>query len=73
MNSTNYVHIIIGVIKDVRVIGTVVAMLLIVEFAKYVTTYKKKAPKPKVKKVSAPKPAPAPEPAAEEEAPPEEE
>ena len=50
--------VIFSVLKDFRVIGTVIVMLLVIEFSKFVTTYKKKPPKPKNKKT--PKPAPAP-------------
>ena len=58
MAIKEYFPVILGVLKDFRVIGTVIVMILVIEFAKYVTTYKKKPPKPKGKK--APKPAPAP-------------
>jgi len=59
MNIKEYLHIIFGVLKDLRVIGTVLVCLLVIEFAKYVTTYRKKPPKPKKgKKVAAPSPAP---------------
>lgn len=57
MSIKDYIPIILGVIKDFRVIGTVVAMIIVIEFAKYVTTYRKKPPKPKKKPVAA---APAP-------------
>lgn len=57
MSIKDYIPIILGVIKDFRVIGTVVAMIIVIEFAKYVTTYRKKPPKPKKSKVVA---APAP-------------
>ena len=57
MTVKEYFPVIFGVLKDVRVIGTVIVMLLVIEFAKYVTTYKKKPKKPKVKKAAA---APAP-------------
>ena len=50
--------VILDVLKDIRVIGTVIVMLLVIEFAKYVTTYKKKPPKPKGKKAAKPAPAP---------------
>ena len=68
------VHIIFSVIKDIRVIGTVVVAFLIIEFAHFVTSYKKKPPKPKRPKPAkaAPAPAPAPKPEAESEAPAEE-
>ena len=58
MAIKDYISVILGVLKDFRVIGTVIAMIVVIEFAKFVTTYKKKPPKPKGKK--APKPAPAP-------------
>ncbi len=58
MTIKDYIPVILGVLKDFRVIGTVIVMILVIQFAKFVTTYKKKPPKPKGKK--APKPAPAP-------------
>ena len=57
MTIKEYFPVIFGVLKDLRVIGTVIVMILVIEFAKYVTTYKKKPPKPK--KAKAPKAAPA--------------
>ncbi len=60
-------HLILGVLADLRVIGTVVVCIFVICFAKYITTYKKKPPKPKKKKTVA-EPAPAPK----EEAPAEE-
>ena len=58
MTIKDYFPVIFGVLKDFRVIGTVIVMIIVIEFAKFVTTYKKKPPKPK--KGKAPKPAPAP-------------
>ena len=60
MNMTikDYFPVIFGVLKDFRVIGTIIVMIIVIEFAKFVTTYQKKPSKPKGKK--APKPAPAP-------------
>ena len=58
MAIKDYFPVILGVLKDFRVIGTVIVMILVIQFAKYVTTYKKKPPKPKGKK--APKPEAAP-------------
>ena len=58
MAIKEYFPVIFGVLKDFRVIGTVIVMLLVIEFTKFVTTYKKKPRKKKDKK--APKPAPAP-------------
>ena len=58
MTIKEYFPIIFGVLKDFRVIGTLIVMIIVIEFAKFVTTYKKKPPKPKGKK--SPKPAPAP-------------
>lgn len=63
----NMVHLIISVIKDIHVIATLIAALVIIEFAKFITSYKKKAPKPKAKKAAKPAAAPAPAPAAENE------
>ena len=50
MTIKEYFPVIFGVLKDFRVIGTVIVMILVIEFAKYVTSYKKKPPKPKNKK-----------------------
>ena len=50
MTIKEYFPVILGVLKDFRVIGTVIVMILVIEFAKYVTSYKKKSPKPKNKK-----------------------
>ena len=58
MTIKDYIPVILGVLKDFRVIGTVIVMILVIEFAKFVTTYRKKPPKPKGKK--APKAAAAP-------------
>lgn len=58
MTIKDYIPLILGVLKDFRVIGTVIVMILVIEFAKFVTTYRKKPPKPKNKK--APKAVPAP-------------
>lgn len=58
MTIKDYIPLILGVLKDFRVIGTVIVMILVIEFAKFVTTYRKKPSKPKNKK--APKAAPAP-------------
>ena len=67
MTIKEYFPVIFGVLKDFRVIGTVIVMILVTEFAKYVTTYKKKPPKPK--KAKAPKAAPAPKEEKKEEKP----
>lgn len=53
------IPVILKVIIDIRVIATVIVMLFVIEFAKFVTTYKKRPPRPKKAK-SAPKAAPAP-------------
>ena len=58
MTIKDYIPVILGVLKDFRVLGTVIVMILVIEFAKYVTTYKKKPPKPKGKKAAKPAPAP---------------
>ena len=50
MAIKDYFPVILGVLKDFRVIGTVIVMILVIEFAKYVTTYRKKPPKKKGKK-----------------------
>lgn len=58
MSIKQYMHLILGVLADLRVIGTVIVCIFVISFAKYITTYKKKPPKPKKKK-AAPEPAPA--------------
>lgn len=57
--NVNYVELILSVIKDIRVILTIVAALFIIEFAGFVTSYRKKAPKPKKAKAAKAAPAPA--------------
>ncbi len=57
MAIKEYLSVILGVLKDFRVIGTVIVMILVIQFAKFVTTYKKKPPKPKNKKGSKAEPA----------------
>ena len=66
MTIKDYFPVIFGVLKDFRVIGTVIVMILVIEFAKFVTTYKKKPPKAKAKKAAA---APAPKEEKKEEKP----
>lgn len=58
MTIKDYIPVILGVLKDFRVIGTVIVMILVIEFAKFVTTYRKKPPKPKGKKAAKAAPAP---------------
>ena len=67
MTIKEYFSVIFGVLKDFRVIGTVIVMLAVIEFSKFVTTYKKKPPKPKGKK--APKVEAAPKEEKKEETP----
>lgn len=60
--NVNYLQLIMAVIKDFRVIATIIAALMIIEFAKFITSYRKKPPKAKkAKAAKAPPPAPAPE------------
>lgn len=59
MNFKEILPIILAVLKDWRVIATAVAVLLVMEFAKYIANYKKKPMRPKKVKV---KSAPAPKP-----------
>lgn len=66
MTFKDYIPIILGVLKDFRVIGTVIAMLLVVAFSKYIINYTKKPKVPKQKKAPAPKKEP-PKPAEGEE------
>ena len=47
MSMKEYMDIILGVIKSPYVIGTVIAMILIIKFAKYVASYKRKPSKKK--------------------------
>ena len=50
MSIKDYMDIIWGVLKSPYVIGTVVVMILVIKFAKFVASYKRKPPKVKVKK-----------------------
>ena len=50
MKLNEYLPIILGVLKSPIVIGTVIAMLIVISFAKYVCNYTKKTSKPKGKK-----------------------
>lgn len=68
MKFTDYLPVILGVLKDFRVIGTVIVMLIVIEFAKFITSYKKRPPRPKKEKGKKAAPAPAPAPAQEPEA-----
>ena len=52
MTIKEYFPVIFGVLKDLRVIGTVIVMILVIQFAKFVTTYRKKPPKPKKAKTA---------------------
>jgi len=64
MKLSEYLPIILEVLKSPIVIGTVIAMLIVISFAKYVCNYTKKPPKTKGKKnkvVSAQTPSPATE------------
>ena len=60
MGIKDYISMSLTVLKDFRVIGTVIAMLVLIEFARFIASYRKKPKKPKSKKAKAPKPAPAP-------------
>lgn len=53
MSIADYFKLILNVLKDWRVIVTVVVVILIVEFAKFITTYRKKPSVPKAKKIVA--------------------
>lgn len=50
MKLNEYLPIILEVLKSPIVIGTVIAMLIVISFAKYVCNYTKKPPKTKSKK-----------------------
>lgn len=65
MKLSEYLPIILEVLKSPIVIGTVIAMLIVISFAKYVCNYRKKPPKPKGKKNKAVSPAQNPAPAEE--------
>lgn len=65
MKLSEYLPIILEVLKSPIVIGTVIAMLIVISFAKYVCNYTKKPPKPKGKKNKAVSPAQNPAPAEE--------
>lgn len=53
MSIAEYLKLILNVLKDWRVIVTVVVVVLIIEFAKFITTYRKKPAVPKPKKAKA--------------------
>lgn len=58
MSVKEYISLILSVLTNPKVIITVVVMLMVIEFARFVTNYRKKTRRPKVKKVksaSAPK------------------
>ena len=42
MDIKQMIPLILQVLKDFRVIGTVIVMILVIKFAKFITTYKKK-------------------------------
>lgn len=50
--------VILGVIKDWRVIVIVVTMILVIAFTKFIVNYEKKPKRPKLKKKPAAAPAP---------------
>lgn len=50
MKLSDYLPIILDVLKSPIVIGTVIVMLIVISFAKYVCTYTKKPSKKKAKK-----------------------
>lgn len=63
MNFKNLFPVLLSVLKDWRVIVTVVAMFIVIKIAKYITNYVKKPRRRKNKKnkVIAAAPAPAPQ------------
>lgn len=65
MKLNEYLPIILEVLKSPFVIGTVIAMLIVISFAKYVCNYRKKPPKPKGNKNKAVSVAQNPAPAEE--------
>lgn len=65
MKLSEYLPIILEVLKSPIVIGTVIAMLIVISFAKYVCNYTKKPPKTKGKKNKVVSPAQNPAPAEE--------
>lgn len=60
MENITINQLIFKVLLNPYVIGTTIAVILMLNFCCYVASYKKKPPKPKGKKVKA-APAPAPE------------
>jgi hypothetical protein len=73
MSFKEYFSLIFSVLKDFRVIGTIAVMIIVIEFAKFVTTYKKKPPRPRKRKAPKSSPPQAPEEKKEENAESEEE
>ena len=61
MKFKEFFALIGGVLKDWRVIVTLVLMLFVMWAANFILKYKKKPRKKKEKKAAAPAPAPAPE------------
>lgn len=51
MSVKEYISLILSVLTNPKVIITVVVMLMVIEFARFVTNYRKKSRRPKVKKV----------------------
>ena len=67
MSVKEYLCIVLEILRNWKVIATVVAMLLIIAFSNFVVKYKRKAKKGKKKKIAAapekPQAAPTPAPA----------
>ena len=57
MKNSEMISIIFKVLKDPKVIGTTIAMILVITFANFIVNYSKKHKTPKIKKPAA---APAP-------------
>ncbi len=60
MNFSNFISVFLKILTNKTVIITTVLVFLYIDFICYVARYRKKPPRPKVKKVAAPAPAAAP-------------
>lgn len=58
MSIKEMLPIIFGVLKNLKVIGTTIAMILVIAFTNFIIRYKKKDKPIKPKKAAAPAPAP---------------
>ena len=60
MNFSSFISVFLKILTNKTVIITTVLVFLYIDFICYVARYRKKPPRPKVKRISAPAPAAAP-------------